>query len=228
MPQTHEGHRERLRERFRKEGLENFQPHEVLEFLLTYTISRKDTNPIAHNLLDRFGSFEAVLEATEDELAQVDGIGERSATLIHLIPAISAYYLNAKSSQTHFICDSTKKIGQYLVPKYLGQTDECVYLLSLNNRKQLLACDLVGHGSVSSSPVYFRKISQILLRHEATAAVISHNHPKGFALPSSEDINITRALSSFLKSLEVELLDHIIISGTDFVSLRDSGVFSRY
>ena len=228
MPQTHEGHRERLRERFRKEGLENFQPHEVLEFLLTYTISRKDTNPIAHNLLDRFGSFEGVLEATEEELAQVDGIGERSATLIHLIPAISAYYLNAKSSQTLFICDSTKKIGQYLVPKYLGQTDECVYLLSLNNRKQLLACDLVGHGSVSSSPVYFRKISQILLRHEATAAVISHNHPKGFALPSTEDINITRALSSFLKSLEVELLDHIIISGTDFVSLRDSGVFSRY
>ena len=226
MPQTHEGHRERLRERFRKEGLENFQPHEVLEFLLTYSISRKDTNPIAHNLLDHFGSFEAVLEATEEELLEVEGIGERSASLIHLIPALSAYYLDEKNSRSHLICDSTTKIGQYLIPKYLGQTEECSYLLSLNNRRQLLGCDLVSHGSVSSSPIYFRKISQILLRHQATAAVISHNHPKGFALPSSDDIGVTKLLANFTRQLEVELLDHIIVSGTDYVSLRESGVFS--
>jgi len=227
MSQTHEGHRERLRERFRKEGLENFQPHEVLEFLLTYSIARRDTNPIAHNLLDRFGSLEAVLEAPEEELMEVDGIGERSASLIHLMPALSAYYLDDKNSRSHFICDSTAKIGQYLIPKYLGQSEECSYLLSLNNRKQLISCDLVGHGSVSSSPIYFRKVSQILLRHQATAAVISHNHPKGFALPSSEDIHVTRLLADFTRQLEVELLDHIIVSGTDYVSLRESGVFSR-
>ena len=227
MPMTHEGHRERLRERFRKEGLANFQPHEVLEFLLTYSISRRDTNPIAHNLLDRFGSLEGVLEASEEELMEVDGVGERSATLIHLMPALSAYYLNDKNSRSHFICDSTSKMGQYLIPKYLGKAEECSYLLSLNNRKQLISCDLVGHGSVSSSPIYFRKVSQILLRHQATAAVISHNHPKGFALPSSEDIQVTRMLADFTRHLEVELLDHIIVSGTDYVSLRDSGVFAR-
>lgn len=227
MPMTHEGHRERLRERFRKEGLANFQPHEVLEFLLTYSISRRDTNPIAHNLLDRFGSLEGVLEASEEELMEVDGVGERSATLIHLMPALSAYYLNDKNSRAHFICDSTSKMGQYLIPKYLGKAEECSYLLSLNNRKQLISCDLVGHGSVSSSPIYFRKVSQILLRHQATAAVISHNHPKGFALPSSEDIQVTRMLADFTRHLEVELLDHIIVSGTDYVSLRDSGVFAR-
>ena len=227
MPMTHEGHRERLRERFRKEGLANFQPHEVLEFLLTYSISRRDTNPIAHNLLDRFGSLEGVLEASEEELMEVDGVGERSATLIHLMPALSAYYLNDKNSRSHFICDSTSKMGQYLIPKYLGKAEECSYLLSLNNRKQLISCDLVGHGSVSSSPIYFRKVSQILLRHQATAAVISHNHPKGFALPSSEDIQVTRMLADFTRHLEVELLDHIIVSGTDYVSLRDSGVLAR-
>ena len=227
MPMTPEGHRERLRERFRKEGLANFQPHEVLEFLLTYSISRRDTNPIAHNLLDRFGSLEGVLEASEEELMEVDGVGERSATLIHLMPALSAYYLNDKNSRSHFICDSTSKMGQYLIPKYLGKAEECSYLLSLNNRKQLISCDLVGHGSVSSSPIYFRKVSQILLRHQATAAVISHNHPKGFALPSSEDIQVTRMLADFTRHLEVELLDHIIVSGTDYVSLRDSGVFAR-
>ena len=227
MSQTHAGHRERLRERFRKEGLVNFKTHEVLEFLLTYSIARKDTNPIAHDLLDHFGSLEAVLEATEEELMEVEGIGERSASLIHLMPALSAYYLDEKNTRSHLICDSTAVVGQYLIPKFLGQTEECSYLLSLNNRKQLLSCDLVGHGSVSSAPIYFRKISQILLRHQATAAVIAHNHPKGFALPSNDDIRVTRLLADFTRQLEVELVDHIIVSGTDYVSLRESGVLSR-
>lgn len=220
------GHRKRLRARFHNEGLESFQPHEVLEFLLTYAIARKDTNPIAHELLNRFGSFDAVLEASEEELLQVDGIGEQSASLIHLMPALSAYYLSEKNMHTHPQCDSTEKIGMYLIPKFLGKTEEYSYLLCLNNRRQLLGCDLISQGSVSSAPIYFRKVSQILLRYQATAAVIAHNHPKGFALPSSDDIHVTQTLSTFLRQMEVELLDHIIVSGTDYVSLRDSGVLN--
>ena len=227
MSQMHMGHRERLRERFRKEGLENFEPHEVLEFLLTYAITRKDTNPIAHGLLERFGSFEAVLEAPEEELMEVYGMGERSASLIHLMPALSAYYLGEKNTHSHLLCDSTERMGQYLVPKFLGKTEECSYLLCLNNRRQLLGCVEISEGSVSSAPIYFRKISQILLRYQATAAVIAHNHPKGFALPSADDIRVTKQLSTFLRQMEVELVDHIIVSGTDYVSLRDSGALDR-
>lgn len=226
MEGTHTGHRERLRARFKNEGLEGFAPHEVLELLLTYGIARKDTNPIAHRLLEHFGSLDAVLEAAEEELIQVHGMGENSAALIRLMPALSAYYLNEKNTHSHLICDSTEKIGNYLIPKFLGKAEEISYLLCLNNRRQLLGSAMVARGSVSSTPIYFRKVSQILLRYQATGAVIAHNHPKGFALPSSEDIHVTQLLCSFLRQMEVELVDHIIVSGTDFVSLRESGVLS--
>lgn len=224
MSQMHTGHRARLRKRFCKEGLQNFEPHEVLELLLTYAITRKDTNPLAHTLLDYFGSMDAVLEAPVEELMKVPGMGEQSAVLLNLIPSLTAYYLNEKNTCSHRILDSTEKIGHYLIPLFVGKTEEVTYLLSLNNRNQLLGCDLVSKGSITYVPMYFRKISEILLRRQATAAVVAHNHPSGFALPSGKDAETTKMLFVFLQQMEVRLIDHIIVADHDFVSLRDSGV----
>ena len=227
MENVHKEHRKRLRNRFQKEGLQSFEPHQVLELLLTYAIPQKDVNPIAHDLLNTFGTIDKVLEAPLQDLEKVNGIGEYAATLIRLAGAVSAYYADSKNQDMQ-ILDSTEKLGKFFLPKFLGKTVEYTYLLSLDNRLRLLDCSVISEGSVTEAPLPLRKVIDTLLRFRATAAVIAHNHPNGFALPSSADCMMTQELMNCLQKIEVQLLDHIIVSGNEFTSLRDSGMMKQY
>jgi DNA repair protein RadC len=221
----HDGHRQRLKERFLREGLDNFEQLQVLELLLFYCIPRQDTNPIAHALLDRFGSVSKVLEATPEELKKVPGVGESAALFLSLIMATGRYYLvNQKEKDT--ILTSIEKCGQYLLPFFHGRRNETVFLLCLDAKCKVLSCKEVGEGSVNSAAVPIRRIVEVALGANATSVVLAHNHPSGLALPSGEDIQTTRRLSLALRAVEIELVDHVVVADGDYVSLAQSGMYN--
>ena len=220
----HDGHRQRLKERFRAEGLVHFEEHQVLELLLVYCIHRQDTTPSAHALLERFGSLSQVLEAPAEELEKVPGIGSNAATFLALTTAVGRYYLVNRSMQT-VILSTIEQCGQYLVPFFYGRRNETVYLLCLDAKCKVLCCKEVGEGSVNSAGVPIRKIVETALGANATTVVLAHNHPSGLAIPSGDDISTTRRVAAALDVVEIGLADHIIVADDDFVSLAQSGVY---
>ena len=222
----HDGHRQRLKDRFREEGLDHFQEHEVLELLLFYCIPRKDTNPIAHALIDRFGSLSQVLEAPPEELAKVPGMGESAAVFLNLTTAVGRYYLVNRSAQA-YILTTIEQCGRYLVPFFYGRRNETVYLLCLDAKCKVLCCKEVGEGSVNSAGVPIRRIVEVALGANATSVVLAHNHPSGLALPSGEDIQTTRRVAAALDAVEIGLVDHIVVADDDFVSLAQSGYYRQ-
>lgn len=187
----HKDHRKHTKDRFLSEGLDSFEPHNVLELLLFYSIPQKDTNETAHMLINRFGSLSAVFDAPYDDLLTVPGISEHSATLIKLIPAISRRYAMEKNSKVTKL-SSIEDIGKYLVARYLGVTEETVLLLLLDNKFGLIDCVKVHEGSVNSSAITMRKLIETALFKRASMVVLAHNHPSGVALPSSDDLFTTQ------------------------------------
>ena len=224
MDHAHTGHRARLRGQFLHAGLDALTDIQVLELLLFYVIPRKDTNPIAHRLLTQFGSLSAVLDAPVEALAQVDGVSETAASLLHLIPALSRRYLIDRSSFER-ILDTTEKAGAYLVPYFFGARDERVYLLCLDAKCKVLDCRLLSVGGVNTAAVSVRKIVEAALSCNATSVVLAHNHTSGLALPSAEDEATTRRIAAALDAVGILLADHIIVADDDYVSMADSGFF---
>ena len=218
----HKGHRERLKQRFLEEGLDNFTDVQVLELLLFYCIPRQDTNPIAHALLEHFGSLSQVMEAAPSELKKVAGMGEASATFLSLLNAFNRYYqVNRASSLV--ILNTLEDCGRYLMPFFYGRRNETVYLLCLDAKCKVLCCKEVGEGSVNSAAVPIRRVVEMALGVNATSVVLAHNHPSGIALPSDEDQLTTRQLAIALAAVDITLVDHMIMADDEFVSLRQSG-----
>ena len=220
----HDGHRQRLKERFRKEGLDNFNELQVLELLLFYCIPRQDTNPLAHALLDRFGSLAQVLEATPEELQKVPGVGGNAATFLSLVMSAGRYYQVNKSSGT-VILPTIERCGQYLMGHFHGRRNETVMLLCLDAKCKVLCCKEVGEGSVNSAAVPIRRVVEMALGANATSVILAHNHPSGLAIPSGEDVQTTRRLATALDAVEITLADHIVVAEDDFVSMLQSGVY---
>ena len=223
----HQGHRERMRERFERDsGMESFAPHEALELLLTYAIPRKDTNPIAHRLIDHFGSLHAVLEAPADELTAVPEIGQRAAQLIHMLLPLFRLYENDRLRQRQTL-DSYRLVRDYCSSLYRGVTVEKFYLLSLDNRLKLLDARVIAEGTLDEVPVYPREVVATLLRQNAAGAVISHNHPGQTCTPSEADIALTRRLRRVLSEIGITLHDHVIIGTDGTYSFAQSGMLDE-
>lgn len=220
----HDGHRQRLRERFLKEGLDHFEEVQVLELLLFHCIPRQDTNPIAHALLDRFGSLPAVLEAPVSELKKVDGVGEQTALFLSLVLATSRYYRVKRKERPQFL-HTVKEYGEYLAEHFSGRRNEMVYLLCLDAKCKVISCKEVGEGSVNSAAVPIRRIVEMALADNATTVILAHNHPSGMAIPSDEDIHTTHRLAMALGTVDIVLLDHIVVADDDFVSMAQSRCF---
>ena len=217
----HEGHRDRLKSRFRNEGLDNFDELYVLELLLFYCIPRKDTNPIAHRLLDRFGSLNGVLDATPEELEKVEGVNKSTSTFLSLIKQVGRYY-QVKSAAPGEILRTVDQCGKYLVPYFFGRDTETVFLVCLDAKCKVLCCKKVGEGSVNSANVPVRRVVEIALGANATSVVLAHNHPTGLAIPSADDIQTTHRISAALDAVDITLVDHIVVSQDDFVSIVQS------
>lgn len=219
---AHVAHRERLRARYRREGLDGFEPHEVLEMLLFYAIPRRDTNPIAHALLRRFGNLAAVMDAPVEELMQVQGIGENAACLIKLMPDLYRRYLVSKETDTVYVA-GTRDAAAHVVSRLEGRRNECVVLLLLDSRHRVLYCDVVNEGTCVTANIYVRKLVQKAVQYDAVFAYLAHNHPSGEVLPSEQDLYATQLVYQALQSVNVELCDHIVVGGGDYISLREGG-----
>lgn len=223
MP-VHDGHRQRLKDRFLREGLDHFEEHQVLELLLFYCIPRVDTNPIAHDLLTRFGSLAGVLDAPADELKKIPGIGDNAATLLSMISPLSRFYMVSAARQNK-VLPRLEDCWNYLIPQFHGKRNETVYILCLDAKCRMLCCRELGEGSVNSAAVPIRKIVEYALTANASTVLLAHNHPSGLAIPSQEDVQATHRVAAALSAVDIILEDHIVVADDDFVSLRESGFY---
>jgi len=219
---VHKGHRDRLKQRFLEEGLDNFTDIQVLELLLFYAIPVKDTNPIAHALLDRFGSLSQVLEADVEELKKIPGIKDHAATLLALVIDLCRYY-QVNCAQKTEILATLDACANYLVPRFFGRTRETVFLLCLDAKCKVLCCKELGEGSVNTASISVRKVVETALSANATTVVLAHNHPSGIAVPSNEDVQTTGRIAAALQAVEIYLADHIVVADGDYVSMVQSG-----
>lgn len=206
---VHAGHRERLRERLRSEGLDGFSEHEALELLLTYAIPQRDVNPLAHELITRFGSLSAVLDADESELLRVPGVGERAASLISLMPQLLRRY-QLSSMGERPVVDNLASAKRYCEALFLGSYEERVYLICLDQGGRVLHPALMGKGTLDQAPLYPRDIVATALRYHAYAALLAHNHPSDIPHPSQADYDATVMAISALDTIGVRMVDHLI------------------
>lgn len=215
----HEEHRKRVKERFFKDGIENMPDHEILELLLFFSIPRKDTNVIAHALVEHFGSLNGVLEASKDDLVEVDGIGESSAALITLVFQMSKRYLR-NSSETNFKhYMGPESVREMLQSKYLGSKEEIAYMISLDSSGRILSCNKIAHGGLTSALIDKRLVLETAFRNKATAIVLVHNHLNGIAVPSHDDVAATKTIAASLYGLDVRLIDHLIYTDSEIFAM---------
>ena len=220
-PSLHKGHRQRLKARFQESGLDSFTDVQALELLLFYAIPQKDTNPIAHDLLNRFGSLSRVLDADVEELKKVPNISDHAATLLRLVTELGRFY-QVDSAQRTQVLTSLDACGAYLVPRFFGRKVETVFLLCLDAKCKVLCCREIGEGSVNAASISVRKVVETALSTGATSVVLAHNHPSGVALPSADDVQTTRRIAAALSAVEVKLIDHIVVAECDFISMTQS------
>ena len=218
----HDGHREKMRRRFLTGGLEAYADHEALELLLYYAIPRRDTNPIAHALMARYGSLAAVLSAPAEDLQKVDGVGESAAVLLRLVPQLCRK-ARLSDAERENVLNSTERAGAYLLELFAQEKREILYVLCLDQKGKLLACKRLGEGGVSSVELNVRSLVESAILTSASAVILSHNHPSGIALPSQDDYATTDRARNALETIGVTLVDHIIVADGDFVSLSESG-----
>ena len=220
---SHKDHRKRMKARFLKEGLDSFDHHNILELMLFYAIPQGDTNPVAHRLLEEFGSFSGVLNASMENLCQVKGVGEHAATLIKLFAAVARPYLDDSNSGGIFLTN-TEEAGRYITPKFIGRTVETAYLICLDGKRKVTYCGILNEGSVDSVPIFVRSIVEKAIAVNASSVILAHNHPTGFALPSADDVRTTRLVAAALEPLSIRLLDPLVVAMGDCVSMKDSGI----
>ena len=208
-----------MKERFLREGIEHFEPHNVLELLLFYSIPQKDTNETAHKLIERFGSLSAVFDAPFSELIKIEGVKEHSATLIKLIPELAKRYVSETGSFSGTFLPTVDDVGKYFKSKYIGVTKETVYLLLMDNKYKVLDCLKIHEGSVNSSAITMRKLIEAAIETKASFAVLAHNHPGGIALPSSDDIFTTQETARAFTLIGVNFLAHILVAGDKYIDI---------
>ena len=223
---VHDGHRARMKARFRENGINGFAEHEVIELLLYYAIPQGDVNPLAHRILEHFGSLAGVFDATVEELMTVSGVGLNTALLIKLVPQVGRRYMVSRSEMENIIT-SPRAAGEYMKSRFYGEREEVVYTACLDAKGKVIGCRMIGQGSVNSANVSIRKIVEYALSMNATAVILAHNHTSGIALPSKEDELSTRRVWEALRAVDIELIDHIVVADEDFVSMADNGFFTK-
>ena len=209
----HQGHRQRMRERVQNYGLDSLADHEVLEYILYTTNAQRDTNEIAYNMLERFGDFASVLEASEEELCTVEGIGPTSARLLHMLPQVSRYYGRCRTDGKRCF-NTTEQLGSYLMAKFAWSDYERAMLVSLSTRRHIEAAVWLREGTSD-------RVSLDVKDVVATAI-------KGGALPSMEDMEATGSIARALGLVNIHLLDHFILTDTECFSMRDAGRLPIY
>jgi len=226
MTTTQPGHRSRLLDRFVKSGLSGMHDYEIVELILTFVIPRKDTKPVAKELIKHYTTVSAIINADSEELEQFKGIGKRSARFLSLFREVMAYCLCEKYEKQSVI-SRRRDVENYLRFHFGMRKDEYVAALFLDNSNHIIATEEITEGTVNQCVVYPRVIIEKALKHGASAVILAHNHPGGCANASESDWQITERLHSAARILEITLLDHVIILPNKVISLKDHARWPR-
>lgn len=220
----HKGHRSRVKEKFLKYGFEPFTDFEVLEYLLYYAIPYKDTNPIAHELIEKFGSLRGVLDAEYYDLAEVKGMGDYSAALVVLFRELNKYM--STKYDDGILLDTSYKMGKFCLNYFKSHVEENFICLSLDGNDRLTCVDVVSRGTENETAFYLRKLMKIVIKNRTNCIILSHNHPGSVAMPSVQDAVITESAGNFLKTIGVTVKDHVICTRESFTCMSDAGTIS--
>ena len=221
----HDGHRQRKRQQFLSHGPESMADHELLELALFYAIPRRDTNETAHRLLDQFGSLDRVLSAPEQELEKVEGVGQGAAVLLRLMGSIGDRA--RRPGREEKIVASVDQAGAYFLRLLDGQRTEQLYQLCVDAKGKVLSCRMLSQGQADMTVLSLRQVVENALLSGASGVFLGHNHPSGVALPSQQDLLVTRQIQEALSPLNIRLADHVVVADSDYVSMAESGLLAR-
>lgn len=220
------GHRSRLKERFRRSGRKALADYELIELMLGYAIPRKDTKPIAKSLLERFGTFQAILDAPYERLEEVEGVGMHASTLIALFRAVTSRYLEP-SLETAPVISGPEDVADYTRSAIGGSPREQFMILCLNSAGRLIHSRVIAEGTVDAAHVYPREVLRSAMDCNATALILVHNHPSGTLAASEEDRLLTERLKEACSHAGISLHDHLIVTRSGVYSMRLQGQVSR-
>lgn len=221
----HANHRKRVRARFIKDGnLDSFEQHQVLELLLFYAIPRRDTNELAHKMINEFGSLYTLMNAKPEEIEKRCKVSEPTAVLISMIPHLCRKFLASGLDNERPVINSFNIASSYFEAILVGQPFESFYMLCLDLNKRLKKVVKISDGNSSSSPVYMEKVVGDALLHNASFVIIGHNHPNGTKNPSSSDVQVTSQITNALLHINIKVLDHIIVCGDYNFSFAKKGL----
>ena len=220
------GHRVRLRERFEKSGSEGFHDYELLELLLTYSIPRKDVKPIAKALIKQFKSLQGILDADLSELKEIPGLGPASAILIKLVKELFNAYL-AERMKKKDLLSSPQAAVDFARVKLGGSPHELFMVIYLNTKNEVIDYEVIHEGTVDKAVIYPRRIVERALAHHASGLLLIHNHPSGHTQPSEEDRKITRTIREATRTMDIRVLDHIIVSKDDYFSFLENDLLGN-
>ena len=210
----HDGHRQRMKERFLAAGLSGFSDHEIIELLLFYALPYRDTNDLAHRLVSRFGSWVQVVDADHADLTSVAGVTPHVATLLTLVgQSVQRYHRDMTGSVIQLV--DADAVARHVIPWFYGEREESVLLVSMDNKRKHLNTTRIFRGSVNSAQFNVRLAVQQALRDNATQVALAHNHPNGFAFPSEADISTTKYVADILAPLDIRVVDHVVVAEGD-------------
>jgi len=219
----HKGHRNRMKQRYMEEGLDNFSDHEIIELLLFYSIPQHDTNALAHRMIKEFGTLHDLLEADPRDIERRCNVSLNTAILISLVAPLSRRYLKQKWGERPIVNSSTVA-GNYAVSLFAGRIYECFYVICLNSQNRVNYSALVHEGTINEAPVYPRLVVETALRHKANSIILAHNHPGGSLKASNADIDVTRKICQAMKPISINVVDHIIVAGDRYLSFAEQGL----
>lgn len=217
---VHKGHRERMKKRFKQEGFENWQPHNVLEYLLFYVIPVANTNDTAHNIIDSCGSFNDVFHASREQLKDVSNVGEKTAEFIYTLGEFVRFYNKTRYDNSAFVMNSDTA-EEYFLDLFDGKKREYLYMLCLDSRNRIIFKDVIFEGTFENIDIDTSKILRIAIKCDATYVVLAHNHPSGILKPSQADIITTQMINRVLAVGGIKLMDHIIVADGKCLGLRE-------
>ena len=224
MEKKYEGHRERLRKKYLQGGYFAFHEYEVIELFLTYVIPRKDTKPIAKDLIEKFGSLDGVVTASIEELCSISGIKENSAIFVKLLGDLSKNLYKGEIRKEGIQLKDKNSLIRYLRSEIGFSSREEFRVIFLNNYNMLVGSETLFIGTIDKSAVYPREIVEKVLYYKAKGIIFAHNHPSGNLRPSKQDIQITEHMQEALDLIDVKLLEHIIITQDGYFSFLEEGL----
>ncbi|MBQ2754073.1 MAG: DNA repair protein RadC [Clostridia bacterium] len=220
---THDGHRRRIMSKALSDNFETLEKHELVEVLLFNVLPRVNTNEIAHQLIDKFGSLQAICNADVKDLMSVKGVGLKTAEFLKMLPTYVKCYEFSYYRDDETLANS-EKAGEYCVKFFAGQTEEGVYALFLNINKGLIKKIKVSTGTVTAVHIDHKVILKHALETNAAFVILTHNHPSGVLMPSQNDITVTTNIAMMLSNIQTELIDHIIVSGDKYFSFKKENI----